>query len=381
MKDTTQRVLRYMLVALAATVVLLMLFLNRNLAALAEWLYPGAGLWTHLCLAAAEAIAIARLWRGIFGGRPHLLLMEGDSPEAERRFAMELTSRMRKNPYILEAGITPEDENGTPDSAYLDRCLALLKSKADAEIDRSARRIFLATALSQNGRLDALIVFFSLCGLVWRVSTLYNQQPHPREIISLYRSVICSAFLAFSLEELDISTEISIGFGEAIHAVAPAGLTAGIPFAGKALQALSASVIDGAANCYLALRAGIITRNAYAYGARKAEKPTRAAVFKEAGALLFGMSNAIVDKVASTLAANLVGVARMAGDKTLRVGKGLVEGIGKVGQEFGASTSILAADKGGGGQAADGASPAGATAEPVRVRFSNPFTRRKPKQE
>jgi hypothetical protein len=65
----------------------------------------------------------------------------------------------------------------------------------------------------------------------------------------------------------------------------------------------------------------------------------------------------------------------------MRMGKGLVEGIGKAGQELGNSTGLLASARGGCGQAADGENPAGAAAGSVRLRFSNPFTRQKPKQE
>lgn len=344
MKDTTQRILKYLFVALAVLAGLLLLFLNRNLASLAEWIYPGSEIWTHIVLVAVEVIAFLRLWHGLFGGQRHLLLMDEDSPEEQRHFAEELARRMRKNPLIIEAGITPEGKGPIPESEYLERCLALLDAKANAEIEQNAKRIFLATALSQNGRLDALIVFVSLCRLVWRVSAIYNQQPHPREIASLYLAVASSTFLALSLEELDISTEITVGFGEAFHAMVPAGLTASIPFAGKALQTFTASTIDGAANCYLALRAGIITRNAYAYGMRKEEKPSRTAVFKEAGALLLAMSTVLVDKLASVLAVNLVGVARLAGGKTVQAGKGIVEGLGKVGQEIGSSAGRLATE-------------------------------------
>ena len=382
MKDTTQRILRFMYAALALTICLLMLFINRSLASFAGWLYPAAELWTHIGLAALEALAIALLWRALFGGKRHLLLPDGDSAEEERRFAEELTRRMRENSHIQAAGILPqgpEEKKGVPDAAYLDQCLTLLNSKADTETERCARRIFLATALSQNGRLDALIVFLSLCGLIWRISSLYNQRPHPREIASIYRAVATSAFLAFSFDELDLSTEITVGFGEAFHAMAPAGLTSGLPFVGKTLQTLTASTIDGAANCYLALRTGIITRNAYAYGARKAERPSRAAVFKEAGSLLLGMSQALVEKLASTVASNVVGIARLAGGRTARMGKELAEGIGQAGQELGSSAGKLAAEVLYARQVSTADDPAGDAARRARLRFGNPFSRQKQK--
>lgn len=334
--------MRYICLGLAVLAVLLMLFINRSLADMAEWLYPGSAVWVHLGLAALEIVAVIWLWKGLFGRRRHLLLMECSTPEERRLYHEELARRMRANPHILKAGITPEKGTDSTDPVYLARCMEELGRMADAEINQTAKRVFLATALSQNGRLDALIVLLSLCRLVWRVSGIYNQQPHPREIAALYWAVVSSTFLALSFEELDLSTEISVGFGEALHAMLPAGLTASLPLAGKALQTFTASAIDGAANCYLALRTGIIARNAYAYGARPEERPSRAAVFREAGSRLLSMSGTLLDRVGGVIAAGMIGAARKAGDKTVQAGKGLVEGIGKVGQGLGSSVGKIA---------------------------------------
>jgi len=323
-----RRLLQYVFFALAALAAFFVLFINRNLAALAEALLPGSLWWTHGALLCMEALAFAWFWRGIGGGRKHLLLIRDAGPEAGKRFAKELARRLRSNPHVREAGIAPD---GPEDAERVAACMALLRAKADAEIEQSAKRIFLATALSQNGKLDALVVFVSLCRLVWRISTVYNQRPHPREIVSLYWAVAASTFLALSLEELDITTEISVGFGNAFHAVAPAGFTSGIPFAGKTLQIFTASAIDGALNCYLALRAGIIARNAYCYAFGTEQRPSRADVYREAGAVLLAMSASLMDRLAGGLANALAEVVKNAQDKTVQAGKDVVQGIGRVG--------------------------------------------------
>lgn len=326
MKDKTPRVLRFVFFGFVLLAVLIVLGINRNLAALAEWIYPGSALWAHAGLVLVEALAFVWFWRGLFGGRKRLLLVD-DTPEGRADFAKEFARRMRSNSIIREAGLagrpgtTPD---GRPDEEYFEQCLKLLNARADMEIRQTARRIFLATSLSQNGRLDALIVFVSLCRLIWRVSSVYNQRPHPREISSLYWAVASSTFLALSLEELDITTEITVGFGEAFHAMAPAGITASLPFAGKALQVFTSSTIDGAANCYLTLRAGIIARNAYVYAAKQKERPSRAAVFREAGEALLDMSQDLVQHLAGALAGNLAGAVRKAGRKTLRASKDMM---------------------------------------------------------
>jgi hypothetical protein len=317
MKRRASRSLFIPVAFLAVSAALLILFVNRSLADLADWAWPGSAVWVHLGLMAVEALALLRFWLGLFGGRKHLLLMAEPTPAAERAFAEELARRMRDNPLV------PQNAEGIPDvsdPARLNWCMAYLNRQADAEIRRNARRVFLATALSQNGRLDALIVFVTLCRMVWRIAALYNQRPHPREIMSLYRAVATSTFLALSLEELDIATEIGVGFGEAFHAMAPAGLTSSIPFAGRALHVVTKGAIDGAANCYLCLRAGIITRNAYAYRARQEKIPARAAVFKEAGAILLDMSATLIENLARSLAGALT-------KGTVRVGRDIAGGI------------------------------------------------------
>ncbi|MDR0465758.1 MAG: YcjF family protein [Deltaproteobacteria bacterium] len=309
-----------------------MLFINGNLASLAEAIHPGSLWWAHGALLCAEATALFLFWRGVAGGHKHLLLLDDAGPEAGERFAKELARRMRSNPHVREAGVTPD---GPDDAAYIAECMALLRAKADEEIERNAKRIFLATALSHNGRLDALIVFFSLCRLVWRIAAIYNQRPHPREIASLYWTVVTSTFLALSLEELDLTTEISAGFGQAFHVAAPAGLTASIPFAGKALQTFTAAAIDGALNCFLALRAGIIARNAYDYAFAGQPRPSRTDVYLEAGSVLRVMSASLMERLARGLTDALGEVVENARHKTVQAGQGVGRSIGLMGASVG----------------------------------------------
>ncbi len=322
------RLLKYIAAILTILGILLLLFINSGLAGFANWVYPGAVPWAHALLLIIEAVALLWFWRGVFGRHQHLLALDHPNPEERLKFAEELARRMRGNSHIIAYQAENPGSLDHADPAYLDQCLFILGLKADDEIRQTSKRIFLATALSQNGRLDALIVFASLCRMVWRISSVYNQRPHPREVLALYSAVISSTFIALSLEELDIATEITVGFSEAFNATAPASITASIPFAGSALQTFTASTIDGAANCYLALRAGIITRNAYAYGPKATGWPSRAVVYKEAGGMLLGMSQELVGKVASALAGKLAGLARYAQNKTVQAGKGLVSGIG-----------------------------------------------------
>lgn len=287
------KIAKYAGIALLVVALLLLFAANNALASIVEAFRPGYGVWAHLVLAGVELVAIGSFAASLFLRDKALRIKPNPSDEERRAFTRELGRRCARN--SLTRHLDPADPH------FLAQSLAILGEQADAEIKRTGQRVFLATALSQNGRLDGIIVFFVLCRLVWRISGIYNQRPHPGEILSLYSTVASSAFLAFSIEELDISTEIAASFGEMLHAATPAMATSAVPFVGSALQKFTSSVIDGSANCFLALRAGIIARNAFAFGIEGCEQPKRADVFKEAGTMLFSMSNGVLKVIVKAI--------------------------------------------------------------------------------
>lgn len=321
---------RIILIALCVLLGLFILSINGNLASFANSFYPGVSPYVHIGLIVIEIIGILWFWNGLFGWRQHLHFPEEPTEKNRKDFTRELVYRMGQNSLLKKEKFDPKDEK------YLENCLEYLDGKADKEIKVAAERVFLATALSQNGRIDALIVFLSLCRLVWRISGIYNQRPRPSEILALYWAVVSSTFLALTFEELDISTEITVGFGEVFNSMTPSIMTSGMPFVGPALQKFTSSSIDGAANAYLALRAGIITRNAYGYSISGKERPSRASVYREAGGVLLGMANGLVDQVARALGQGLWKITKEAPKKTTQA---VVDGVSKVGKGVSSSAS------------------------------------------
>jgi len=53
--------------------------------------------------------------------------------------------------------------------------IATLDNLAEDEIKQVAKRVFVSTSISQNGRLDSLIVFYQIAALIWRISKIYGQ--------------------------------------------------------------------------------------------------------------------------------------------------------------------------------------------------------------
>mgnify|MGYP002459781132 FL=1 len=243
--------------------VILMLLVQLDLTAFqtVEVLAPGWGWLAFVSLLALEAGAV--LWLGLawFARAPRLVLRD-DPTEADRQaFARELERRLKKNPHVRAAGLRATDEH------FLEKALDVLDARAGEEIRNSAKRVFLGTALSQNGRLDALIVFVSLARMVWRVSGIYNQRPTPAELWSVYSTVSSATFISFSIEALDIPRTITESMNELLPAVTPAMAASSVPLMGPMMQQCTSAVIDGAANCLLAIRAGVVTRSAFRFAA------------------------------------------------------------------------------------------------------------------
>ena len=291
--------------------VILMLLVQLDLTVFqtVEVLAPGWGWLAFVALLALEAGAV--LWLGLawFARAPRLVLRD-DPTEAERQaFARELARRLKKNPHVRAAGIRATDEH------FLEKALDVLDARAGEEIRNSAKRVFLGTALSQNGRLDALIVFVSLARMVWRVSGIYNQRPTPAELWSVYSTVSSATFISFSIEALDIPRTITESMNELLPAVTPAMAASSVPLMGPMMQQCTSAVIDGAANCLLAIRAGVVTRSAFRFAALGREEARQQACVREAGTMLAEISRETVGAIVEAFRKQLMDLPASMGQK------------------------------------------------------------------
>ena len=291
--------------------VILMLLVQLDLTAFqtVEVLAPGWGWLAFVSLLALETGAV--LWLGLawFSRAPRLVLRD-DPTEAERQaFARELERRLKKNPHVRAAGLRATDEH------FLEKALDVLDARAGEEIRNSAKRVFLGTALSQNGRLDALIVFVSLARMVWRVSGIYNQRPTPAELWSVYSTVSSATFISFSIEALDIPRTITESMNELLPAVTPAMAASSVPLMGPMMQRCTSAVIDGAANCLLAIRAGVVTRSAFRFAALGREEARQQACVREAGTMLAEISWETVGAIVEAFRKQLVNLPASMGQK------------------------------------------------------------------
>ena len=364
--------------------VILMLLVQLDLTAFqtVEVLAPGWGWLAFVSLLALEAGAV--LWLGLawFARAPRLVLRD-DPTEADRQaFARELERRLKKNPHVRAAGLRATDEH------FLEKALDVLDARAGEEIRNSAKRVFLGTALSQNGRLDALIVFVSLARMVWRVSGIYNQRPTPAELWSVYSTVSSATFISFSIEALDIPRTITESMNELLPAVTPAMAASSVPLMGPMMQQCTSAVIDGAANCLLAIRAGVVTRSAFRFAALGREEARQQACVREAGTMLAEISRETVGAIVEAFRKQLVNLPASMGqkisetvgtvaDSALEKTRGAAQSVARGGTAVAEAVSSGAGAVIGAGQAVAGAVSSGTTAVLGAVRGILPGNRRR----
>ncbi len=195
-----------------------------------------------------------------------------DTPEFSAYFAA-LKKRLASNTHLkgLELSSRPNVEEA----------LWILGRKSDEIIQQTASTVFISTAISQSGRLDAFLVLSAQSRMIWRIARLYYQRPMLRDLIHLYANVAGTAFLASEFEDIDISEQVEPVLSSTLGALAVT-----IPGVQLAASILVNSVLTGAANAFLTLRVGIIAKR-YCGSLVLAEKRTlRRTASAEAAKLL-----------------------------------------------------------------------------------------------
>ena len=186
-------------------------------------------------------------------------------------------------------------------------------------VKTAASRVFLATAISQNGSLDALLVLGLQTRLVWDVAHVYSQRPSPRDLSYLYANVVGTAFVAGEIDDAELSEHIQPVLSSVLGSAASA-----VPGLQTASTIFLNSVVSGTANAFLTLRVGLITEQYCGALVRPARKTLRQrAVTRSAG-----MLGSIVAAGASRVG---TAVARASG----RTVSGAVTGVGRKLKEAG----------------------------------------------
>lgn len=210
--------------------------------------------------------------------RPITLLPpdETDS-EAYGIYLTRLAKRLSGNPYIENNHIDPGDITA------LEKALIVLEGQADKKIKEAASTVFVMTAISQYGSLDAIIVALAQFRMIWQVTTLYNQRPNLRELAYLYGNVFATSFLASKIENLDLLED---QLEPVIASIMGSSLSSLTPAFNTAATVITNSVIQGSANAFLTLRVGIIAKKYCSSMVRQDRSVLRRAATVQAVAML-----------------------------------------------------------------------------------------------
>jgi Domain of unknown function (DUF697) len=194
----------------------------------------------------------------------------------------------------------------------MQKALSVLDLQANAVMQKTARNVFLATAISQNGKLDALMVLTTHTKMIWDVAHIYYQRPSPRDLLRLYSNVAATTLLASQIEDLDISEQIEPVLGTVLQGSAMKS----VPFVGPLSGVILDSLLEGSINAFLTLRVGVITkRYCGALEPFQARKARRIALAEASG-----MLKTLVVQSSGQVVNAMLKTARKAGADTVRSG-------------------------------------------------------------
>ncbi|WP_319581596.1 DUF697 domain-containing protein [uncultured Pseudodesulfovibrio sp.] len=289
-------------------------FAGRINPALAPWVF-----WGLL----AVVLASLAWWLSLVLLRPRPLLVHADpTPEELAGFRRELVKRLARNRVLKDSGVDVRDESG------LELGLDVLRKRANEEIRSTAKRVFIGSAVSQNGRLDSLVVLFLISRLAWRISKLYAQRPHYRELVNLYVNIAATSFLAGSIEEFGIEEYIHELMGPLV-----AGSALGVmPGAEAVASTVTSSILSGSTNALLAMRCGIVARNYMSLDLDRRGAMRRSATL-EAARMFMSISGETVTQVTKLLVKGSSRAVKGGAKKAFTsVGKGVSGAAGSVGR-------------------------------------------------
>ncbi len=235
--------------AVVATFAFAIIVLNQafQLVELADRIHPAFGTAVLITIIVVFLVGIGLpLHAYLRLPKPLIPPRQTEGPQFER-YRERLSRRLASNPLLAS------QPPGHPLS--IEASLARLDEIADRRTRDVASQVFLATAISQNGSVDALVVLGAQGKLVLDIATIYYQRPTLRDLAYLYANVAATAFIAGELDDIDVAEQM-----QPIVTAVLGSSVAAIPGMSAAASLFVNSVVTGTGNAYLTLRVGIVTR-------------------------------------------------------------------------------------------------------------------------
>lgn len=225
-----------------------------------------------------------------------------------------LGARLAKNPHLRTTGAALDNRAG------IEEALTVLDATANTIISSTAASVFVSTAVSQNGRLDALMVLAAQTRLIWRVAHVYNQRPSVQDFLRLYANIAATLFAASELDDLDLREQV-----EPVIKAAIGGSIAGlVPGISTVASIIMHSVLEGTANAYLTLRVGVISQTY----CRALTSVNRQQARRYASITAAGMLGKIVNASATKVIKAIMSAAKQASASTVESAAAGIRGVG-----------------------------------------------------
>lgn len=313
----------------------LLTFIISHILTLSEILgriHPTLGLISNCLL--LGMLCVSLLWlTGFYLTRPRPLVPP-DEPTVEQKalYLAKLSRRLKSNKYIIESNLSASSVGEISELVdHLDRL-------AVREIKQVGRRVFVATAVSQNGRLDSLIVFFQVASLIWKISRIYSQSPHPMELWRIYTNVLTVSLVSYGIDEADLADQI----GSIISPIIPHAVFDKVPFVATIARTFSHSIFTGAANASLACRVGVVTKSYIGFKTFE-EKSARQRPSLEALQILNQIVSESLPKVLGALGGSIKSISargvKKASGAVAGTATGFADGLGNACQAVGRRSS------------------------------------------
>ncbi|MFA0961709.1 DUF697 domain-containing protein [Roseivirga sp. BDSF3-8] len=233
-------------------------------------------------------------------------LVPPDTEEEFDGYRMQLFQRLKRNKHLKEQGYQ------LTDITQLEEALSILDARAREIIDQTAKSVFVTTAISQNGKLDALTVFATQTKMVYQIARLYYQRPSLKDLLHLYGNVGAASLFAVSIEEMDITEQIE----PVIRSMVKNTAGRSIPFVGSITHIITDSLMEGTVNAFLTLRVGVITSRFCGAVHTLTPAQARRSAFSEAS----GMLRKLVLSVSGSVINAIMTSAKRAGAQTFQSG-------------------------------------------------------------
>ncbi len=190
--------------------------------------------------------------------------------------------------------------------------LSFLSEEASKVVNDTAKAVFLTTAVSQNGKLDAVTILATQSRMVWRIAHIYYQRPSVRELAFLYINVAGAALIASEIEDIDISQQIE----PLLNTMLKNATGKSLPLIGSTAHVVMDSLLEGSTNAFLTLRVGNITKKYCGSNAITNRKLIRKAALTESASQL----TKVVSETSSRFIGGIVNATKKAGVETVKSG-------------------------------------------------------------